>query len=110
MANYNLDTVEESFSVALRAKDGLSLLYNIKYPTTEEMRTIVKGSRELEDLVDNKADEKEIEQRAKQSETELNELITPSGHDIPFSEVFQYQSIRVQRQFREMIQKEFGGQ
>lgn len=108
MANYNFDTVEESFSVALRDKDGTSLLYNVKYPTTEEMREIVKGSRKLEELVDNNASEEEIEKVAKESEAQMNELISPSGHDVAFSEVFQHQSIRVQRKFRDMIQKEFG--
>ena len=110
MANYNLDTVEDSFSITFKDKDGAVLEYDIAYPTTEEMRTIINGSRELEELVKNKADEKVIEDRAKESEKELNELITPAGHEVPFSEVFLVQNIRVQRKFREIIQKEFGGQ
>lgn len=109
MADYNLDSVEDSFSMTLKDKDGTVLAFDIKYPTTEEMRTILQTSKELEELVEKKADEAEIEARAKQSEEELNQLITPSGHDIPFSVVFQSQNIRVQRKFREIIQKEFGG-
>ncbi len=108
MANYNLDSVEDSFSITFKDKDGTVLEYDIKYPNTEEMRTIINGSRELEKLVEDKADDAIIEKRAKESEKELNDLITPSGHEVPFSEVFQVQSIKVQHKFRDIIQKEFG--
>lgn len=57
-----------------------------------------------------KADEAEIEKLAKESEKDLNELITPVGHEIPFSQVFMIQNIRVQQKFRDIIQKEFGNQ
>lgn len=110
MADYQLDSVEDSFSMTFKDKDGTVLAYDIKYPTTEEMRTIVQSSRDLEDLVKAKASDEDIEKRAKQSEKELNDLITPNGHEVPFSVVFAVQNIRVQRKFREIIQKEFGGQ
>ena len=109
MANYNLDSVEESFSITLKDKDGTVLEFDIKYPTTEEMRAIVQSSRDLEDMVKAKAPQEEIEARAKQSEEELNALITPSGHEIPFSDVFVHQSIKVQQKFRKIIEDEFGG-
>ena len=107
-SDYRLDDVEESFSLTLKDKDGTALKFDVKYPTTEEMRNMVQTSRDLEQMVKDKAPESEIEKRAKESEAELNELITPNGHEFVFSEVLAAQTIRVQRRFREIIEKEFG--
>lgn len=106
---YNLaDNVAESFSLALKGKDGTALKYNIKYPNTDEMRAMVKAANDLEELIKVAATKEEIETKSKESEQALNSLITPVDHEFSFSEVFGMQPINVQRQFRKIIQKEFG--
>lgn len=110
MAQYNLaDNVATSFSLTLRGEDGANLEFDVKYPNTAEMRAIVKSSNDLEELLKKKATKKAIDDKGKESEDQLNKLISPVGHEFPFAEVFANQAINVQREFRKIIQIEFGG-
>lgn len=102
MAQYNLtDNVQDSFTFNLGA-----LEYSFRYPTTKEMRELSQLNADLQKLVDDKADDKEIKKQSELSEAKMNALVTPVGHDNQISEVLEDQPINVVRNFRQMMAKE----
>tara|TARA_B100001250_G_C19420972_1_gene623170 strand:- start:187 stop:507 length:321 start_codon:yes stop_codon:yes gene_type:complete len=102
MAQYNLtDNLSDSFTFKLG-----DLEYSFRYPTTKEMRKLSEMNQELQQLIQKNADEKVIKKKSKASETEMNQLVTPVGHENPISEVLEDQPINVVRNFRKMMAKE----
>ncbi len=102
MAQYNLtDNVAEAFTFKIG-----DLEYSFRYPTTAEMRELSRLNGELQELAENKADEKEIKAKSDESEAKMNELVTPVGHKVAISEVLEDQPLPVVRNFRQMMAKE----
>lgn len=102
MAQYNLtDNTQPDFPFQIG-----ELQYTFRYPTTGELRDIGKVNKELQDLIDAKADDATIEAKSKEAEDKMNALITPVDHKNPISEVLETQPLPVVRNFRHMMAKE----
>lgn len=99
--DYDLDSVKESFNFKLG-----TLVFNFRYPTTREIRTLSEMNTELQALVDKKASEAAIKKQSKLSEDKMNELVTPVDHENQISEVLEDMPINVVRGFRSMMAKE----
>jgi len=102
MAQYNLtDNTAEAFTFRIG-----ELEYSFRYPTTAEMRELSEMNIELQKLVDEKADEKEIKKQSDISEAKMNQLVTPVGHENTISALLESQPLPVVRNFRKMMAKE----
>lgn len=103
MAQYTLvtDDTAKSFTFSLG-----ELNYEFRYPTTKELREIGQLNKELQQLVDEKADDAVIEAKGKESEAKMDTLVLPVGHEFPIGEVLETQPINVVRNFRKMMAKE----
>jgi hypothetical protein len=103
MANYILSTDDTAKSFTFKIGE---LEYEFRYPTTKELREIGALNDDIKKLVDEKASDKEITAKGKESEDKMNTLVTPVGHENPIGEVLETVGINVVRSFRAMMAKE----
>ena len=98
MAKYDLTgNQSESFSFSIRDK-----VFEFRYPTTAEMREIVKEFQEL----DKEKDDAKKQELATSLDKQLQAFITSVDHDVSINDALDNESVVTVRHFNKMIREE----